>query len=91
MEVWRAAAPTVQAMIDERWDVISHCRKCGLTMHTDLRLIVKVSGPAATLWNRQGVCKKVGCLGVVEFQAKPPELHMHFRLFAEWPEGLKPR
>jgi hypothetical protein len=70
---------------------MSFWRKCHLTMMVDLPLIAKVSGPNTVLWNRQARRKRIGCGGTVEFHAKPPELTVAFRPFAEWPEGMKMR
>jgi hypothetical protein len=63
---------TVEKMIARRWDVISHCRQCGLTMVVDLKVITKVSGPRTSLWNRTQRCRRIGCNGLVTFQAKAP-------------------
>jgi hypothetical protein len=90
-EIWRSAAPHVQAMIDERWTVVSYCRTCHLSMMVDLPLIAKVSGPKTVLWNRQSKCKRIGCQGTVEFHGKPPNITVAFRLFAEWPKGVTMR
>lgn len=63
---------TVADMHRERWDVLSRCRTCGLMMSVDLTLIIRVSGPKTTLWNRVSHCRRIGCNGQVEFQAKAP-------------------
>jgi len=59
-------------MYERRWEVISHCLACGLNMAVDLRLVARVSGPATSLWNRTARCRRIGCAGRVEFQAKAP-------------------
>jgi hypothetical protein len=85
---WRAAAPTVGAMIDRHWDVQARCRKCGLVLRVDLRLIAAIKTRKAEIWNRTAPCRKVGCNGVVDFEGKPPILYQHMRLAAEWPTGF---
>ncbi len=84
-EDWRRAAPTVASMRAAKWEVISYCRTCYLTMAVDLDLIQRVSGPKTVLWNRQLRCRRIGCDGVVEFHGKPAQLTRFFRLFADWP------
>lgn len=77
---------TVEKMIARRWEVISYCRQCGLTMVVDLKVIAKVSGPKTSLWNRTQRCRRIGCNGQVTFQAKAPgmtnfeELRIHDEL-----------
>lgn len=73
----RAQAQTVAQMIQQRWDVISRCRSCGLVMRVDLKVIAKVRGPRTSLWNRVARCKRIGCNGQVEFQAKAPGMTGH--------------
>jgi hypothetical protein len=68
---FRHRVATVADMQDQRWDVISKCRVCGLMMAVDLALITKHSGPKTILWNRLARCKRIGCQGHVEFQADP--------------------
>ena len=84
-EDWRRTAETVAKMRTNGWDVISHCPKCNLTMRVDLALIERVSGGGTVLWNRQSKCRRIGCTGMVEFQGRPPRLHRHIPLRAEWP------
>ena len=43
----------------------------------DLGVIARISGPNTSLWNRKARCKKVGCVGFVEFQAKAPGMAWH--------------
>ncbi|MGA0603511.1 hypothetical protein ACO2Q3_22580 [Caulobacter sp. KR2-114] len=63
---------TVADMLGNRWQVISKCRTCGLIMLVNLRLVVVVSGPGVSLWNRRARCRRLGCAGVVDFQAMAP-------------------
>jgi len=77
-------------MAAQRWDVISRCQSCGLIMTVDLATIGKVRGPAFSLWNRKSRCRRLGCSGIVEFQAKAPGMTVHERLEAPWPDGRPP-
>lgn len=70
----------VAMMAANRWDVITTCRTCGLSMQVDLRLIARVSGPRTSLWNRHGRCRRLLCGGVVEFMAKAPGMAWHEKL-----------
>jgi hypothetical protein len=73
-----------------RWDVISKCQACGLTMQVQLRTIAIVSGPTTSLWNRRAPCRRLLCRGQVGFWAKAPGMASHSPLIAEWPEGKPP-
>ncbi len=53
-------------------------------MPVDLALIVRLRGPSVSLWNRTGRCKRIGCVGVVDFLAKAPGMNFHELLLAEW-------
>jgi hypothetical protein len=69
---FRARVATVADVPEQRWDVISKCPVCGLMMAVDLALIAKHSGPKTILWNRLARCKRIGCQGQIEFQARFP-------------------
>jgi hypothetical protein len=69
---FRNRVATVADMQAQWWDVISKCRVCGLMMAVDLALIVRTTGPKTILWNRLARCKRIGCQGHVEFQARAP-------------------
>lgn len=65
-------ASTVALLRANRWEVISHCYTCQLMMVVDLALVEMVSGPDVSLWNRKARCKRIGCPGHVQFEAKRP-------------------
>ena len=90
MSIRRRKVESVADMLREHWEVISVCRKCALTMAVDLRVIARLKGPATSLWNRHGRCRRIGCVGVVDFQAKVPGVPFHRELSAPWPEGKPP-
>ena len=77
MEVWRQGAPTVADMQARRWDVLSKCGVCHLTMHVDLAVIIAVSGPDVVLWDRLSPCRRLGCEGLVTFLGRPPGATLH--------------
>ena len=83
MAVWRSGCETVGQMHQRRWDVITKCRRCGLQLHANLRMVIKVNGPDFSLWNRRTRCRKVGCGGMVEFMGKPPGCGMYRALVVE--------
>lgn len=68
---------TVAEMAAKRWDVISKCQTCELTMQVDLALIAKVSGPETMIWNRKARCRRLHCGGFVEFRARAPGMAWH--------------
>ena len=72
--------PTVADMARAGWEVLSKCQACGLMMVVDLKLVATVSGPATSLWNRKARCRRIGCAGWVQFQAKPPGLPFYSAL-----------
>jgi hypothetical protein len=84
----RSKCETVTRMIAQRWDVITRCLRCGLIIQADLALISRVSGPDTSLWNRRPRCRKLGCGGRVQFQAKAPGMLWHEAL--ETPDGREP-
>jgi hypothetical protein len=90
ISIRRQKCETVAEMARDRWEVISHCRHCGLIMTVNLRLVARVSGPKTSLWNRTSRCRRLGCTGVVDFQAKAPGMDSFDVLAAPWPEGRPP-
>lgn len=77
---WRAACPTVRWMRAERWDVISVCTTCGLKMQANLERIEREKGPEFSLWDRTAPCRRLKCVGFVEFQALPRNAALRFPL-----------
>lgn len=55
-------------------------------MAVDLRLIVRIRVSGTTLWNRTARCRRLGCVGVVDFQAKAPGMASHEPLQGPRPE-----
>lgn len=82
MRIRRAKCETVEAMQRDGWDVISRCQQCGLIMRVNLALIIRVRGPEVSLWNRKERCRRLGCTGWVEFQARAPGMSIHDALSA---------
>ncbi len=83
-EAWRRGAATVGRMKAANWTVLAYCPTCMLTMAVDLGIVERLRGPDFSLWNRQAPCRRLGCIGRVEFQGKPPELLAPFPLRADW-------
>lgn len=81
----RRKCETVAQMLDQQWEVLARCAACGLLTHVDLKALCQVRGQAFSLWNRKSRCKRVGCGGVVAFQAKAPGMNWHEPLDAPWP------
>ncbi len=60
----RQRCETVERMRRDGWDVISRCEKCALIMRVDLGLVIRVSGPSVSLWNRKARCRRLGLHGL---------------------------
>jgi hypothetical protein len=86
----RRKCETVEEMIGQGWDVLAKCATCDLLMRVDLRLIARVRGRKFSLWNQRSRCRRVGCNGVVSFQARAPGMGWHEPLDAPWPDGKPP-
>jgi hypothetical protein len=82
----RRGCETVDQMRRQGWDVVCRCRDCGLLMRVDLAMIIRVRGPHLSLWNRTARCRRLGCLGHVEFQARAPGMASHEALTAPFPD-----
>jgi len=80
---YRASVITVADMTHHQWDVLSKCTACGLLMQLDLALVARLSGPQTVLWNRKQRCRRIGCQGFVEFQARPPGAAVYESLTAD--------
>ena len=82
ISAFRAAVATVSDMQRAGWEVISRCQVCGLMMPVDLDLVAWRVGAATVLWNRKARCRRLGCQGHVEFQAKMPGTALYQTLAA---------
>lgn len=72
----RSKGETVADMWKERWRVRSYCESCGVRMRLNLEHVIRVNGPAFSLWDKTATCRRVldvgGCSGTVFFEACPP-------------------
>jgi hypothetical protein len=82
----RKGCETIGAMHRAGWDVLSHCQTCGLVMRVSLPVLIRISGPDLSLWNRKERCRRIGCPGFVEFQGKALGMAWHDPLRAPWPD-----
>jgi hypothetical protein len=80
---YRSSVATVADMQRERWDIISKCSACGLMMAVDLGVLTRLTGPQTILWNRKQRCRRIGCQGYVEFQARQPGGGLYLALRAD--------
>jgi hypothetical protein len=81
---------TVAHMAVAGWEVITRCQACGLMMVVDLKLVATVSGPATSLWNRKARCRRIGCNGWVQFQAKAPGMPYYSELAIDHDRAPEP-
>ena len=84
---WRRRAETLYEMQQAGWEVISRCSTCGLMMPVDLDVLIWRLGASASLWNRRPRCRRIGCSGRVEFQARFWPGGYYQPLSAPWPPG----
>jgi hypothetical protein len=80
---WRRRFDTVDDFARGKIEVISSCQKCALQMAVNLGLVARISGPRTSLWNRKERCRRIGCAGFVEFQAKFPGKNYYETLSAD--------
>lgn len=73
----RRKCESVGDMIRQGWDIHSRCMTCGTLFRVNLRIIAKVKGPDFSLWNRKDRCRRLGCIGHVEFQGRAPDMSWH--------------
>lgn len=52
------------------WLLMARCRRCGIVLRADVRLLVKVWGPDGVLWGRQPHCPVWECDGRLEYHAQ---------------------
>lgn len=80
----RRQCETLEQMRLAGWDILAACGKCGLIMRVDLAILIRLRGRDLSLWNRRARCRRVGCLGFVEFQGRAPGMSMHEALSTPW-------
>lgn len=79
---WRDASPTVRAILANRWTVFADCPICDLRIRADVRRIADVMGPTYSLWGADAPCRRVGCIGRVQFVLRPIGAHMDYVMTA---------
>lgn len=90
IRMWREHVETLWDMQQRGWQVISHCRTCGLMMAVDLDVLIWKMGARASLWNRKPPCRRLGCGGRAVFEVKLPGVGYYQALEAPWPPGKPP-
>ena len=68
---WRAASRAVEQILVNRWPVYADCPVCELRIQADLKRIAQVRGPTYSLWGADAACRRVGCVGRVQFVIRP--------------------
>lgn len=83
---WRDGAETVGRMYEKRWELTARCDACDLVMLVDLRVVIRMKGPAFSLWNQRTRCRRIvfngRCRGFVAFEFKAPGMTQPKRLSA---------
>lgn len=80
---WRAASRTVDQILANRWRVYADCGVCDLRIEADVRRIAQVKGPAYSLWGADAACRRVGCVGRVQFVLRPRGAIMDYVMTAQ--------
>lgn len=68
---WRTASASVEQILVNGWPAFADCPVCDLRIRADLKRIVQVKGPGYSLWGADAACRRVGCLGRVQFVIRP--------------------
>lgn len=68
---WRAASQTIDQILTNGWPVYADCPVCDLRIKADLTRIAQVRGPTYSLWGADAACRRVGCIGRVQFVIRP--------------------
>ena len=68
---WRAASRSVDQILVNGWPVYADCPVCDLRIKADLKRIAQVKGYEYNLWGADAACRRVGCVGRVQFVIRP--------------------
>lgn len=68
---WRAASGTVEQILINGWQVYADCPICELRIRADLKRIAQAAGVHFCLWGASAPCRRVGCVGRVQFVIRP--------------------
>lgn len=68
---WRGASRTVEQILVNGWPVYADCPVCELRIRADLKRIAQVAGVDYSLWGASAACRRVGCVGRVQFVIRP--------------------
>ena len=68
---WRAASGSVEQILVNGWPVYADCPVCELRIQADLKRIAQVRGPHYSLWGADAACRRVGCIGRIQFVIRP--------------------
>ena len=68
---WRAASRSVEQILINGWPVYADCPVCELRIQADLKRIAQVRGAHYSLWGADAACRRVGCIGRVQFVLRP--------------------
>ncbi|WP_426041865.1 hypothetical protein [Brevundimonas sp. TWP2-3-4b1] len=64
---WREASGSVERILINGWPVYADCPVCDLRIQADLKRIAQVRGSHYSLWGADAACRRVGCIGRVQF------------------------
>lgn len=68
---WRRTSVNVGMIVENRWPVFADCPVCDLRIRADLNRIIEAKGRHYSLWGADAACRRVGCLGRVQFVMRP--------------------
>jgi hypothetical protein len=80
---WRRASSSVEMIMENRWTVFADCPACDLRLRADLRRLAEIKGRHYSLWGADAPCRRVGCIGRVQFVLRPPGSHMDIVMTAK--------
>jgi len=80
---WRMASRTVDQILVNGWPVYADCPVCDLRIRADLKRICQVMGPEYSLWGADAACRRVGCIGRIQFVLRPRGAIMDYVMTAK--------
>ncbi len=79
---WREGSRTVEQILVNGWPVFADCPVCELRIRADVKRIAEVRGPRYNLWGADAPCRRVGCVGRVQFVLRPRGAIMEYVMTA---------
>lgn len=90
---WRNKAPTLADMWRGGWKIHAYCESCGDERAVNLEAMIRINGPALSLWDHHVACPRIliagPCRGRVFFKGRPRS-GAHFDFLGALPRPRRP-